>query len=95
MRALSFEVFFSGYNQIRMAEKDKEKTIFFMSWGTFCYKMMPFDLRNVNAMYQREIVTLFHYMMHREVEVYVDDMLAISKKEENYEHVLRKLFKRQ
>lgn len=78
-----------------MAEKDKEKTIFFMSWGTFCYKMMPFDLRNVSAMYQREIVTLFHYMMHREVEVYVDDMLAISKKEENYEHVLRKLFKRQ
>jgi transposase-like protein len=86
---------FSCYNQIRMAKKDKEKTIFVMSWGTFCYKMMPFSLRNVSAMYQRAIVTLFHYMIHQEVEVYVDDILAKLKKEENYEHVLRKLFKRQ
>jgi hypothetical protein len=34
----SFMDEFLGYNQIRMAEKDKEKTIFVMPWGTFTIK---------------------------------------------------------
>ena len=34
----SFMDGFSGYNQIRMAPKDMEKTIFLTMWGTFCYK---------------------------------------------------------
>ncbi|PKI54983.1 hypothetical protein CRG98_024655, partial [Punica granatum] len=38
----SFMDGFSGYNQIRMAEKDKIKTTFITMWGTFCYKIMPF-----------------------------------------------------
>ena len=36
-----------GYNQIRMALKDMEKTTFLTMWGTFCYKVMPFGLKNV------------------------------------------------
>jgi hypothetical protein len=40
---------------------------------------MPFGLKNAGATYQRAMVTLFHNMMHREVEVYVDDILAKSK----------------
>ncbi|PKI72162.1 hypothetical protein CRG98_007431 [Punica granatum] len=31
---------------------------------------MPFDLKNVGATYQRAMVTLFHDMMHKEIEVY-------------------------
>ena len=38
----SFMDEFSGYNQIRMALEDMEKTIFLTMWGTFCYKVMPF-----------------------------------------------------
>ena len=77
-----------------MAEEDKEKTIFVTPWGTFCYKVMPFGLKNAGATYQRAMVTLFHDMMHREVEVYVDDILAKSKKEEDHVQVLRRLFER-
>jgi hypothetical protein len=40
---------FLGYNQIRMAEEDKEKTIFVMPWGTFYYEVMSFELRNADA----------------------------------------------
>jgi len=83
---------FSRYNQIRMVEED-EKTTFFMLWETFCYKVMSFGLRNAGAT-QRAMVTLFHDMIHPEVEVYVDDILAKSKKEEDDEQVLRKLFER-
>jgi hypothetical protein len=90
----SFMDGFSGYNQIRMAEEDKEKTTFVTPWGTFCYKVMPFGLKNAGATYQRAMVTLFHDMMHREVEVYVDDILAKSKKEEDHVQVLRRLFER-
>ena len=50
---------FSGYNQIRMAPKDMEKTTFITQWGTFCYKVMPFELKNVGATYQRAMVALF------------------------------------
>ena len=69
---------FSGYNQIRMALKDMEKTIFLTMWETFCYKVIPFGLKNAGATYQRAMVTLFHDMMHKEMEVYVDDMIAKS-----------------
>jgi DNA-binding transcriptional regulator GbsR (MarR family) len=55
---------------------------------------MPFGLKNTKATYQRAMVILFHDMMHREVEVYVDDMLAKLKKEEDHMQVFRKLFER-
>jgi len=56
--------------------------------------VMPFGLKNTKATYQRAMVILFHDMMHREVEVYVDDMLAKLKKEEDHMQVFRKLFER-
>jgi hypothetical protein len=40
------------------------------------------------------MVTLFHDMMHKEIKVYVDDMIAKSKKGEDHVEVLRKLFER-
>ena len=47
----SFMDGFSEYNQIRMAPKDREKTIFVTMWGTFCYKVMPFGLKNAGVTY--------------------------------------------
>ncbi|PKI59070.1 hypothetical protein CRG98_020525 [Punica granatum] len=88
----SFMEGFSGYNQIRMAEEDKIKTTFTMMWGTFCYRVMPFGLKNARATYQRAMVTLFHGMMHKEVEVYVDDMIAKSKEGEDHLVNLKRLF---
>jgi len=55
---------------------------------------MPFGLKNVGATYQRAMVTLFHDMMHKEVEVYVDDMIIKSRGEESHVQVLRKVFER-
>ena len=75
---------FSKYNQIRMAFEDREKTIFVTMWGTFCCKVMPFGLKNAGAMYQKAMVTLFHDMMHKEIEVYVDDLIGKSREKENH-----------
>ena len=50
-RLLTFMDAFSGYNQIKMVEKDQEKTAFIMSQGFYCYKVMPFELKNVGVTY--------------------------------------------
>ena len=76
---LSFMDGFSRYNQILMAPEDMEKTSFINKWGTYCYRVMPFGLKNAGATYQRAATTLFHDMMHRDVEVYVDDMIVKSR----------------
>ncbi|PKI58275.1 hypothetical protein CRG98_021357 [Punica granatum] len=88
----SFMDGFSGNNQIRMAEEDKIKTTFTTMWGTFCYRVMPFGLKNAGATYQRAMVTLFHDMMRKEVEVYVDDMIAKSKEGDDHLVNLKRLF---
>ena len=74
----SFGDGFSNYNQIKMVEQDKAKTAFNTHWGTYTYNVMPFGLKNASVTYQRAMVTLFHHMMHKEIEVYVDDMIAKS-----------------
>ena len=61
-----------------MAPEDVEKTTFVTLWGTFCYKVMAFELKNAGATYQRARVALFYDMMHKEIEVSVDDMIAKS-----------------
>src|ERR1044072_8041303 len=68
--------------------------MFITPWGTFCYRVMPFGLKNAGATYQRAMTTIFHDMMHKEIEVYVDDMIAKSDTEEEHIHYLLKLFQR-
>ena len=50
---LTFMDAFSGYNQILMKEEDQEKTAFVTKQGLYCYKVMPFGLKNTRATYQR------------------------------------------
>ena len=60
----SFMDGFSGYNQIKMAPKDAEKTTFRTPMGNFYYTVMPFGLKNAGATYQRAMTAIFHDMMY-------------------------------
>uniref|UniRef100_A0A2N9HJS8 RNA-directed DNA polymerase n=1 Tax=Fagus sylvatica TaxID=28930 RepID=A0A2N9HJS8_FAGSY len=91
-KLLSFMDAFSGYNQIQMTEEDQEKTAFITSRGLFCYKAMPFGLKNTGATYQKLVNKMFHDQIGRNVEVYVDDMLVKSKKDENHLADLKETF---
>ena len=75
---LSFMDGFSRYNQILMALEDMEKTSFITEWGAYYYRVMTFGLKNVGTTNQRATTTIFHDMMHQDVEVYVDDMIVKS-----------------
>ena len=81
---LSFMDTFSGYNQIRMHENDQEETSFVTNQGLFCYKVMPFGLKNAGATYQRLMNRMFAPQIGRNVQVYVDDMLVKSRQEEDH-----------
>ena len=56
--------------------------------------LLLLGLKNTEVLYQRAMVTLFHDMIHKEIEVYVDDMIAKSREGESHLTKLRKLFKR-
>ena len=62
--------------------------------GNFYYIVMPFRLKNASATYQRSITAIFHDMMHRELEDYVDDIVVKSKRREDHVQILRRVFER-
>nr|XP_018632187.1 uncharacterized protein LOC108948041 [Nicotiana tomentosiformis] len=82
------------YHQIWMDGEDAEKTAFMTPWGMYCYKIMPFSLKNVGATYMRGMTTIFHDMTHKEIEVYVDDVIIKSRRSTYHIADLRKFFDR-
>ena len=91
-KLLTFMDAFLGYNQIRMAEKDQEKTYFITSQGLYCYKVMPFGLKNAGATHQRLVNIMFSKQIGRNMEVYVDDMFIKSRKELTHLDDLKETF---
>ena len=85
---------FSGYNQIKIVEEDQHKKVFTTPWGTFCYNMMPFGLKNAGATYQRAMTTIFHDLIHSILEDYVDDILFKSHTFVDHLADLEKVFDR-
>nr|KYP67232.1 Transposon Ty3-I Gag-Pol polyprotein [Cajanus cajan] len=74
----SFLDAYSGYNQIRMHPADEDKTAFITESANFCYKVMPFGLKNAGATYQRLMDKVFQGQIDRNIEIYVDDMVVKS-----------------
>lgn len=77
-----------------MSVEHWEKTAFTTPWGTFCYKVMQVSLKNAGATYQRTMISLFHDMINKDMEVYVDDMIIKSRYKEDHLTHPRKLFVR-
>ena len=77
---LSFMDAFSGYNQNSMDPNYQEKTSFVTAQGTYCYRVMPFGLKNAGATYQRLVNWMFQKQIGATMEVYINDMLVKSTK---------------
>ena len=76
-----------------MDEEDAEKTAFITPWGVYHYTMR-FGLKNIEATYMRAITTIFYYMIHKEIEVYVDGVTIESRESSDHLTHLRKSFER-
>uniref|UniRef100_A0A2N9HK66 Uncharacterized protein n=1 Tax=Fagus sylvatica TaxID=28930 RepID=A0A2N9HK66_FAGSY len=88
---MSFLDAFQGYHQIPMAHSDQEKTAFITPKGVYCYRVMPFGLKNAGATYQRMVTGMFGHLIGNTVEAYIDDMLIKSKKKTSYVEDLREV----
>ncbi|KAJ9557119.1 hypothetical protein OSB04_011733 [Centaurea solstitialis] len=87
---LTFMDAYSGYNQILMHTDDQEKTAFMTDKGIYCYKVMPFGLKNAGSTYQRLVNMMFKEHLGRTMEVYIDDMLVKSEQSHDHIHHLKK-----
>jgi hypothetical protein len=80
---LSFLDAYSGYNQIKLKKEDKEKTVFITPYGVFCYQVMPFGLKNAGATYQRMMQNCLGSQIGKNIQVYIDDVVITTRKEES------------
>nr|GEU99138.1 reverse transcriptase domain-containing protein [Tanacetum cinerariifolium] len=71
---------FSGYFQIPINPRDQKKTTFTCPYGTFAYRRMPFGLCNAPGTFQRCVLAIFHDMVEKTMEVFMDDFSTLKKK---------------
>nr|GEZ31634.1 reverse transcriptase domain-containing protein [Tanacetum cinerariifolium] len=74
---------FSGYFQISIDPRDQEKTTFTCPYGTFAYRSMPFGLCNASKTFQRCMLAIFHDMVEKTMEVFMDDLSVFGNSFEN------------
>jgi hypothetical protein len=89
---LSFLDAYSGYNQIKLKKEDKENIAFITPYGIFCYQVMPFSLKNAGATYQRMMQNCLRSQIGQNIQVYIDDKVITTIKEESLIDDLKETF---
>nr|GEX55806.1 reverse transcriptase domain-containing protein [Tanacetum cinerariifolium] len=85
---------FSGYFQIPIDPHDQEKTTFTYPYGTFAYRRMPFGLCNAPGTFQMCMLAIFHDMVEKKMEVFMDDFSVFGNSFENCLSRLDKMLQR-
>ncbi|GJR34667.1 reverse transcriptase domain-containing protein [Tanacetum coccineum] len=79
---------FLGYFQIPIDPHDQEKMTFTCPYGTFAYRRMPFGLCNALGTFQRCMMAIFHDMIEKTIEVFMDDFSVFG---DNFDSCLSNL----
>nr|GFA21922.1 reverse transcriptase domain-containing protein [Tanacetum cinerariifolium] len=85
---------FFGYFQIPVDPRDQEKTMFTCPYGTFTYRRMPFGLCNAPGTFQRCMLAIFHDMVEKTMEVFMDDFSVFGNSFETCLSWLDKMLQR-
>nr|GEW39036.1 DNA-directed DNA polymerase [Tanacetum cinerariifolium] len=72
----------------------KEKTTFTYPYGTFAYRRIPFGLCNAPGTFQRYMLAIFHDMVEKTMEVFMDDFSVFGNYIENCLSHLDKMMQR-
>jgi hypothetical protein len=75
-----------------LKKEDEEKTAFITPYGVFCYQVMPFGLKNAGATYQRMMQNCLGSQIGCNIQVYIDDMVITTRKEESLISDLQETF---
>jgi hypothetical protein len=95
-KILSFMDGNTGYNQIFMAREDIHKAAFRVPGAVelFKYVVMTFGLKNTGATYQRAMNYIYHDLIGKLVEIYIDDVVVKSTSIGGHLGDLRQVFER-
>nr|GFA73174.1 reverse transcriptase domain-containing protein [Tanacetum cinerariifolium] len=85
---------FFEYFQIPIDPRDQEKTTFTYPYGTFAYRRMPFGLCNAPGTFQRYMLAIFHDVVEKTMEVFMDDFSVFGNSFENCLSPLDKMLQR-
>ncbi|GJU54989.1 reverse transcriptase domain-containing protein [Tanacetum coccineum] len=85
---------FSGYFQILIDPHDQEKMTFTCPYGTFAYRRMPFGLCNAPGTFQRCMMAIFHDMIEKTMEVFMDDFSVFGDSFDSCLSNLERMLKR-
>nr|GEZ89014.1 reverse transcriptase domain-containing protein [Tanacetum cinerariifolium] len=85
---------FFGYFQILIDPKDQEKTTFTGPYETFAYRHMPFGLCNAPSTFQRCVMAIFHDMIEKTMEVFMDDFSVFGNSFQSCLSHLERMLKR-
>lgn len=83
---------FSGYHEIWLNKEDEEKTSFTTPFGTYCFLRMPEGLKNAGSTFARMTSVALKSQLQKNIIAYVDDIVVISKKEEDHIEDLKETF---
>src|SRR6185369_11022068 len=83
----------SGFWQVELSPKDREKSTFITQFGTYEFTVMPFGLCNALATFQRLMDTVFYDVLWKFVLVYMDDIIIFSKTAPEHKTHLEEVFK--
>ena len=84
----------SGYWQVEMNEKDKEKTAFITHEGLYEWNVMPFGLCNAPTTFQRLMQEILDDLIYTKVLVYIDDIIIYSKTFEQHLKDVEEVFEK-
>nr|GFA15868.1 reverse transcriptase domain-containing protein [Tanacetum cinerariifolium] len=85
---------FYGYFQVPIDPRDQEKTTFTCPYRRFAYRHMPFGLCNASGTFQRCMLAIFHDMVEKTMEVFMDDFSVFGNSFENCLSRLDKMLQR-
>nr|GFA17826.1 reverse transcriptase domain-containing protein [Tanacetum cinerariifolium] len=85
---------FFGYFQIPIDPRDQEKTTLTCPYGTFAYRRIPFGLCNAPRTFQRCMLAIFHDMVEKTMEIFMDDFSVFRNSFENCLSRLDKMLQR-
>jgi len=75
-----------------MHPRDESKTAFMAELSSYCYKVMPFGLKNADATYQRLMERILAPMIGQNVQAYMDDMVVTLAEKDQHVADLEELF---
>ena len=75
---------YKGYHQVRVRERDIQKTAFRTAYGLYEYNVLPFGLCNAPASFQTMMTNVLRPYLGKFCVVYLDDVLIYSKTPEDH-----------